>query len=87
MPVCQEVQSVGLVLRGLSGGVSGGECGVMEGQLEERPEFRIRFVRERSQRLVCMFHSHETVLQEVGSGGKLALEGSQPCLSGLAFGF
>lgn len=48
------MQSVGLVLWGLSGGVSGGECGVMEGQLEERPEFRIPFVRERSQRLVCM---------------------------------
>lgn len=49
------MQSVGLVLRSLSGGVSGGECGVMEGQLEERPELRILFVKERSQRLVMCF--------------------------------
>ena len=59
----------------------------MEGQFGERPKLKIPFVKDRSQRLVCMFYSRKTVLQEVGSGGKLTVEGSRSCLSGLAFGF
>lgn len=57
MPVFQEVLSpgvVGLVLWGPSGGVSGGECGVMGGQLGERPKLRIPFVKEKSRHSVCM---------------------------------
>ena len=51
---CCHLESVGLVLWGPSGGIFSGECGVMGGQLGERPKLRIPFVQEKSQRLVCM---------------------------------
>lgn len=50
----------------------------MEGQLGEVCVEEIPLVKDRSQRLVCMFYSRQDSPSEAGSGGKLAVEGVGP---------